>query len=199
MPVKEVPVPTGEEDAEVDNNADDPAESEESSKEEKVEEIAPKKKRITGKQKPPAKAKAVAKRAADPPPRTAQQDKIDLKQRMPCPICKKMYTLHSLLYTHQCMKDAREAKAKKKAPEILIPELEKTPPPKPLSPPRSPVKPLPEEAPPSPPPLVRQSYQETTIPPPTNGIRDQLMQRRFALDASRRAAHSMPIRKFFGK
>ena len=190
-------MPTGEEDAEVDNNADDPAESEESSKEEKVEEIAPKR-RVTGKQKPPAKAvaKSVSRgssKAANPPPRTAQQDKIDLKQRMPCPICKKMYTLHSLLYTHQCMKDAREAKAKKKAPEILIPELEKTPPPKPLSPPRSPVKQ--EEAPPSPPPPVWQSYQET-IPPPTNGIREQLMQRRFAQDASRRAAHSMPIRKF---
>ena len=94
------------------------------------------------------------------------------------------------------MKDAREAKAKKKAPEILIPELEKTPPPKPLSPP-SPVKPLREE-PPSPPPLVRQSNQET-IPPPTNGIREQLMQRRYALDAARRAAHSAPIRKFYGK
>ena len=95
------------------------------------------------------------------------------------------------------MKDAREAKAKKKAPEILIPELEKTPPPKPLSPPPSPVKPLREE-PPSPPPLVRQSNQET-IPPPTNGIREQLMQRRYAFDAARRAAHSAPIRKFYGK
>ena len=95
------------------------------------------------------------------------------------------------------MKDAREAKAKKKAPEILIPELEKTPPPKPLSPPRSPVKPQQEEAPPSPP-LARQSNQET-IPPPTNGIREQLMQRRYALDAARRAAHSAPIRKFYGK
>ena len=100
------------------------------------------------------------------------------------------------------MKDAREAKAKKKAPEILIPELEKTPPPRPLSPP--PVKPQQEE-PLSPP--VRQSNQALraaaplpeTIPPPTNGIREQLMQRRYALDAARRAAHSAPIRKFYGK
>ena len=60
MPVKEVPVPTGEEDAEavtVEHDADVSAESEESSKEEKVQEIAPKR-RITGKQKPPAKAVA---------------------------------------------------------------------------------------------------------------------------------------------
>ena len=212
MPVKEVPVPTGEEDAEavtVEHDADVSAESEESSKEEKVEEIAPKR-RLTGKQKPPAKAKAVvksasrgsstAKAAKEALQRTVQQDKIDLKQRMPCPICKKMYTLHSLLYTHQCMKDAREAKAKKKAPEILIPELEKTPPPKELAAePLSPMKPTPqpEEPPNSPPPLVRQSNQ--TIPPPTNGIREQLIQRRFALDAARRAALSMPIRKFYGK
>ena len=33
---------------------------------------------------------------------------IDMKQRMPCPVCKKMYTLHSLLYTHKCTLEARE-------------------------------------------------------------------------------------------
>ena len=85
----------------VEHVADEAVESEESSKEEEVKEIAPKR-RLTGKQKPPAKAKAITKSVAKEAwPRTVQQDKIDLKQRTPCPICKKMYTLHSLLYTHQ--------------------------------------------------------------------------------------------------
>ena len=99
MPVKEVPVPTGEDAVE---------EAIEDILEAPIPEVAPEpkaNKEDDNWTKVVPKRKARAKKEEPP--------KVDLKQRMPCPICKKMYTLHSLLYTHQCTKDAREAKQKK--------------------------------------------------------------------------------------
>ena len=102
MPVKEVPVPTGE-DA-VEEAIDDILEA-------PMPEVAPEPKANKEddswtKVVPKPKSRVSRAKKEEPP-------KVDLKQHMPCPICKKLYTLHSLLYTHKCTKDAREAKQKK--------------------------------------------------------------------------------------
>ena len=162
----------------------------------KVEEVVVKRGKAKASAKP--KASSAAKAAA-------KQDKVDLKTKIPCPICKKgPYTLHHLMYTHQCTKEARAARSARveehALSEVLVPALER-PPPRPLDTPD--VEPAPSDAgraaapppPPEPPPLVRQS----AVPPPTNSIRDKLVERRFALDAARRAVHSGPIRRFYGK
>ena len=93
MPVKEVPVPTGEEPEEV--------------LVDELPELIPQPKPV---KKEESWTKAVPKRKAKA---KKEEEKVDLKQRMPCPVCKRICTLHALLYTHQCTKDAREAKLKK--------------------------------------------------------------------------------------
>ena len=101
MPVKEIPVPTGED---VQEFSEEQVEQElEQLEEESLPESKPVKKEESWTKVTP-KRKAKAKK---------EEEKVDLKQRMPCPICKKVCTLHALLYTHQCTKDAREAKLKK--------------------------------------------------------------------------------------
>ena len=166
MPVKEVPVPTGE---------DLPEASEEQVEGVSVEtlsEFAPEPKADKEEDnwtKVVPKRKARAKAKEEPP-------KPDLKQKMPCPICKKMYTLHSLLYTRQCIKDAREAKHKKSTiieKPVPVPEPEI------------------EETVPEPPPLVRQPVQMS--------YREALLERRFAIEARQREIHCLPIRNYFGR
>ena len=99
MVVKEIPVDVGNEATEI---ADEVVE-------EVLEEIEEIQEEEAKPNKPVAKiTKATAKRQSKKEDPTV----VDLKQRMPCPVCKKMYTLHSLLYTHKCTIDAREKKKK---------------------------------------------------------------------------------------
>ena len=165
MPVKEIPVPTGEDQQEAHE------EQVEDVSVEPLSEVAPESKVVKeddGWTKVVPKRKARATKEEPPKP--------DLKQKMPCPICKKMYTLHSLLYTHQCTKDAREEKRKKST------IIEK---PVPLPAPEI------EEAVSEPPPLVRQPVQMS--------YREALLERRFAIEARQREIHCLPIRNYFGR
>ena len=164
MPVKEVPVPTGE---------DLPEASEEQVEGVSVEtlsEFVPEPKADKEEDnwtKVAPKRKARAKAKEEPP-------KPDLRQRMPCPICKKMYTLHSLLYTHQCTKDARDAKQKKSTQIIEKP----TPLPEPEIIEDHVV-----------PPLVKQPVQMS--------YREALLERRFAIEARQREIHTTPILNYY--
>ena len=192
-------MPTGEEapePPETPQETSEPADIEDVPNDIKVEEVVVKRGKAAAKAsaKQDKATKAAAKAAA-------KQDKVDLKTKIPCPICKKgPYTLHHLMYTHSCTKEARAARSARveeyALPEVLVPALERPPPSRPLDTPD--VEPAPDAvraaAPPEPP-LVHQS----AVPPPTSSIRDKLVERRFALDAARRAAHSGPIRRFYGK
>ena len=114
MPVKEVPVPTGE-DA-VEEAIDDILEA-------PIPEVAPEPKANKEddswtKVVPKPKSRVSRAKKEEPP-------KVDLKQRMPCPVCKRICTLHALLYTHKCTKDAREAKLKKSAELAVKPVIKK--------------------------------------------------------------------------
>ena len=99
---------------------------------------------------------------------------MDLKQRMPCPICKRICTLHALLYTHQCTKDARAAKLKKSADlAVKPPEVIEKP------------VPLPE------PEIIEERRPMT--------YRESLIERRHAYEARQRELHCLPIRNYFGR
>ena len=162
MPGKEVPAPTGEE---VEEAAE--VQPEEVLVEE-LPELVPESKPV---KKEESWTKAVPKRKAKA---KKEEGKVDLKQRMPCPVCKRICTLHALLYTHQCTKDAREAKQKKsadlavKAPEVI----------------EKPV-PLPE------PEIIEERRPMT--------YRESLIERRSAYEARQRELHCLPIRNYFGR
>ena len=160
MPLKEVPVPTGEE-------AEEAQEPQEVQPEEvlvvELPELIPQPKPI---KKEESWTKAVPKRKAK-----KEEAKVDLKQRMPCPICKRICTLHALLYTHQCTKDAREAKLKKNTEITVKPPVIEQP------------VPLPE-------PEVIEEKQPMTY-------REALIERRFQMDARQRELHTTPIRNYF--
>ena len=108
-----------------------------------------------------------------------EEEKVDLKQRMPCPVCKRVCTLHALLYTHKCTKDAREAKLKKSAelaakpPEVI----------------EKPV-PLPE-------PEVIAEPVEQPVERRTMTYREALIERRLQMEARQRELHTTPIRNYF--
>ena len=188
MPVKEVPVPTGE---------DAVQEAIEDILEAPIPEVAPEPKANKEddswtKVAPKPKSRVSRAKKEEPP-------KVDLKQRMPCPICKELYTLHSLLYTHKCTKDAREAKQKKhssgQSPSTIIDAP--LPEPEPIiasfgtdrSSPQAPAAEHTQEAPPEPP--VRQPVQMS--------YREALLERRFAIEARQREIHTTPIRNYFGR
>ena len=181
MPVKEVPVPTGEE---VQEEAHEPHEvqPEEVSVEE-LPELIPEPKPVKQEE---SWTKAVPKsRPSGRNPKAKakkEEEKVDLKQRMPCPVCKRICTLHALLYTHKCIKDAREAKLKKSA-EAVKPVIEK------------PV-PLPE-------PEVIEEPVEQPVEQPVERrpmtYREALIERRLQMEARQRELHTTPIRKYFGR
>ena len=182
MPVKEVPVPTGEDAVE---------EAIEELAKEPIPEFVPEPKVVKEddhwtKVVPKSRSSGLRPKARA---KKEEPPKVDLKQRMPCPICKKLYTLHSLLYTHQCTKDAREAKQKKST--LIGGDLK-------LTPEKVIEKPVPlpepeviEEAVPEPPTLVR--------PPVQMSYREALLERRFAIEARQREIHTSPIRNYFGR
>ena len=150
MPVKEIPVPTGEEVQEA----------------EELPELIPEAKPV---KKEESWTKAVPKRKAKA---KKEEEKVDLKQRMPCPVCKRVCTLHALLYTHTCTKDAREAKLKKST-EAVKPVIEK------------PV-PLPE------PEVIEETVERRPMT-----YREALIERRFQMEARQRELHTTPIRNYF--
>ena len=169
MPVKEVPVPTGEE---VEDALD--VQPEEVLAEE-LPELTPEAKPI---KKEESWTKAVPKRKAKA---KKEEEKVDLKQRMPCPVCKRICTLHALLYTHKCTKDAREAKLKKSA-ELAVkpPEVIEKP------------VPLPE-------PQVIEEPVEQPVERRPMTYREALIERRLQMEARQRELHTTPIRKYFGR
>ena len=170
MPVKEVPVPTGEE-------VEDAQEPQERQPEEDLVEELPE---LVPEAKPVKKeeswTKAVPKRKAKA---KKEEEKVDLKQRMPCPVCKRVCTLHALLYTHKCTKDAREAKLKKSAelaakpPEVI----------------EKPV-PLPE------PEVIAEPVEQPVERRPMT-YREALIERRLQMEARQRELHTAPIRNYF--
>ena len=167
MPVKEVPVPTGEEVQE----AQEPQEVQpEEVLVEELPELIPQPKPV---KKEESWTKAVPKRKAKA---KKEEEKVDLKQRMPCPVCKRICTLHSLLYTHQCTKDAREAKLKKST-EAVKPIIEK------------PV-PLPE------PEVIEEPVEQPVERRPMT-YREALIERRLQMEARQRELHTAPIRNYF--
>ena len=91
--------------------------------------------------KPKRKARAKAAPAAKKP--SKKKETIDMKQRTICPVCKCGLSMHALLYTHSCTK---EALAKRKVQKVFDEpaqasqefaqdpeEFEEMPPPPPLS------------------------------------------------------------------
>ena len=161
--IKAIPVPV-EEEAPEDSKEPVQEEPVAEAKEEPVEQIQePKRKRRTKAEIEREKGEKAAKKAEK------EQEKLDLKARVKCPVCKKgPMSQHALLYTHKCCET--DLKKLPKAPTLE----EKFPEPveEPLSPPkkRKKVKVI---APPSeeselddwpeavvvPPPLVRQPAQ----------------------------------------
>ena len=162
MPVKEVPVPTGDEVEE----AQEPQEVQpEEVLVEELPELIPQPKPV---KKEESWTKAVPKRKAKA---KKKEEKVDLKQRMPCPVCKRICTLHALLYTHQCTKDAREAKLKKNTEIAVKPPVIEQP------------VPLPE------PEVIGEKRPMT--------YREALIERRFLMEARQRELHTTPIRNYF--
>ncbi len=170
MQVKEVPVPTGEEVQE----AQEPQEVQlEEVLVEELPELIPEPKPV---KKEESWTKAVHKRKAKA---KKEEEKVDLKQRMPCPVCKRVCTLHALLYTHKCTKDAREAKLKKSA-ELAVkpPEVIEKP------------VPLPE------PEVIAEPVEQQVEQRPMT-YREALIERRLQMEARQRELHTTPIRNYF--
>ena len=165
--IKAIPVPV-EEEAPEDSKEPVQEEPVAEAKQEPVEQIQePKRKRRTKAEIEREKGEKAAKKAEK------EQEKLDLKARVRCPVCKKgPMSQHALLYTHKCCET--DLKKLPKAPTLE----EKFPEPveEPLSPPKKRKKvkviaPPSEESElddwpeavvvPPPPPLVRQPAQMT--------------------------------------
>ena len=172
MPIKEISVPTGEEVV----DAQEPQERQpEEVFAEELPELVPEAKPV---KKEESWTKAVPKRKAKAKA-MKEEEKVDLKQRMPCPVCKRVCTLHSLLYTHKCTKDAREAKLKKSA-ELAVKPPEVIEKPVPLSEPEVIVEP------------VEQPVERRPMT-----YREALIERRLQMEARQRELHTTPIRNYF--
>ena len=163
--IKAIPVPVEEEAPE---ESKEPVQEEPvaEAKEEPVEQIQePKRKRRTKAEIEREKGEKAAKKAEK------EQEKLDLKARVKCPVCKKgPMSQHALLYTHKCCET--DLKKLPKAPTLEEKFPEPTPPvEEPASPPPKKrkaqiVAPPSEESEeddwpvvPPPPPLVRQPAQ----------------------------------------
>ena len=175
--IKAIPVPA-EEEAPEDSKEPVQEEPVAEAKEEPVEQIQePKRKRRTKAEIEREKGEKAAKKAEK------EQEKLDLKARVRCPVCNKgPMSQHALLYTHKCCET--DLKKLPKAPTLEekfpepTPPVEDGPPARPEGPPASPPKkrkkakviaPPSEESElddwpeavvvPPPPPLVRQPAQ----------------------------------------
>ena len=151
-----------------------------------------------------------------------EQEKVDMKARVKCPVCHRTVSQHCLLYTHVCSKAALDSKPKTATVEEKFekpeePVVESVEPPKrvriarPKDVPSVP-KTLPddseEDVPPpprSPPPLLRQSAapaRERPTPPlapypPQLSYREQLILRQRERQHHAALAQVAPIRRLF--
>ena len=222
MPVKAVPVEAAEEAGEPPKPAPEEPVAAETKKEEVPEKPAPKaKSRAKAKAKPlgaAAKAKAAesaeraakAQMASDKAAEKAkkEQEKVDMKARVKCPVCHRTVSQHCLLYTHKCSQAALDKKPKPptveekfEKKEVPEPEVEEAtaPPPPPVAPKRRKVvRYTPEESDeevPPPPPLVR---QPTYAPPAYQpSYREQLILRQRERQHHQALAQVAPIRRLF--
>ena len=105
---------------------------------------------------------------------------------MPCPICKRICTLHALLYTHKCTKDAREAKLKT-AEKVIEKIIEK------------PV-PMPEPEVIEAAPIQQGKHpRQVLMDSRSREIREALMEKRLAYEARQRELHITPILNYFNR
>ncbi len=150
MPIKAVPVPIPEEPSEV---PEEPK-SEEAPEAPKKKQPAPKSKAAQAAVKAAAKAQQKAWTAM-----AKEQEKLDMKTRVKCGICRRTVSQHCLLYTHKCPQAALDAKPKTPTVEEKFPD----PPPRQNPPVEEPV----DEAPPPPEPLAgRPKKVRIKQPPP---------------------------------
>ena len=191
MPVKAVPVEVEQEAVEESKEEKEEKEIKEESKDEEVqskEEVKEevKRKRRTKEEIIQAKAEKEKLKAAK------EKEKIDMKTRVQCPICRATMSQWNLTYKHKCKKEDLNVLPKAPTLEEKFPE-------------ENPVKTEPkkkkkvveiisseeEEEIPSPPPLERE--------PPRMTYREILMSRQYELQKQRAAREVGAIRKFFGR
>ena len=191
MPVKAVPVEVeteavevAEKEKEVEEIKEESKEIKEESKEEVKEEV--KKKRRTKEEIIQAKAEKEKAKAAK------EKEKIDMKTRVQCPICRATMSQWNLTYKHKCKKEDLDVLPKAPTFEEKFPE-------------EKPEKPEPkkkkkvveiissesEEEIPSPPVLQRE--------PPRMSYREILLSRQYEMQKQRAAREVGAIRKFFGR
>ena len=155
MPVKAVPVEASEEAGELAKRAPEEPAAVETKTEDAPETPAPKaKSRASAKSQ--AKAAAKAQATSDSETRFAakqrvaagdkaaekakkEQEKVDMKARVKCPVCHRTVSQHCLLYTHVCSKAALDKKPKIptveekfEEHEEKLPEPKKLPEPEPV-------------------------------------------------------------------
>jgi len=191
MPVKAVPVEVeteavevAEKEKEVEEIKEESKEIKQESKEEVKEEV--KKKRRTKEEIIQAKAEKEKAKAAK------EKEKIDMKTRVQCPICRATMSQWNLTYKHKCKKEDLDVLPKAPTFEEKFPE-------------EKPEKPEPkkkkkvveiissesEEEIPSPPVLQRE--------PPRMSYREILLSRQYEMQKQRAAREVGAIRKFFGR
>ena len=125
MPIKTAPVPTGEEapselPEEPKGEEEIPKPKKQSKK--KIEDgeakkPAPKRRAAQAAVKAAAKAQAKAQAALQ-----KEEQALDMKQKVKCPICKRTISQHCLLYTHKCSKEALDKRPKMARVEEKFPE-----------------------------------------------------------------------------
>jgi len=191
MPVKAVPVEVeteavevAEKEKEVEEIKEESKEIKQESKEEVKEEV--KKKRRTKEEIIQAKAEKEKVKAAK------EKEKIDMKTRVQCPVCRATMSQWNLTYKHACAKKDLDVLPKAPTFEEKFQE-------------EKPVKPEPkkkkkvveiissesEEEIPSPPVLQRE--------PPRMSYREILLSRQYEMQKQRAAREVGAIRKFFGR
>ena len=163
--IKAIPVPVEEEAPEAPAEPKEEKQENEEAKEEQTAQIEPaKKKRRTKAEIEKDKLQRAMKKAEK------EQEKVDLKARVKCPMCKKgPMSAHTLIYKHTCAESDLKKLPKAPTLEERFPEPE-SPPPKPAPKKRKKVVQYVEseeeseewpEAVPPPPPLIRQPAQLT--------------------------------------
>ena len=134
------------------------------------------------------RAKAAPKAATKAAPKAAKKkETIDMKQRTICPVCKCSLSMHALLYTHSCTK---EALAKRKVQKVFDEPQE----------PEETQEPAPSQEP-------AQASQEFTqdpdfeeMPPPPLSYREILAREQMELRRQKQQRIVNPIRAhFYGK
>ena len=191
MPVKAVPVEVEQEAVEESKEEKEEKEIKEESKDEEVqskeevkEEVKEKKKRRTKEEVIQAKAEKEKLKAAK------EKEKIDMKTRVQCPICRATMSQWNLTYKHKCKKEDLDVLPKAPTFEEKFPE-------------EKPVKPEPKKKKKVVEIISSESEDEIPSPverePPRMSYREILMSRQYELQKQRAAREVGAIRKFFGR